>query len=211
LTGFAGFQHWADSHRVIPLLLATRNSHKTREFAQILGAQFSVSDLSNLPAVAPVDEHGETFEANAILKAIAASRAQPGLVVADDSGLVVPALNGEPGVRSARYAGAKASDQENLAKLLKELEGRGVKNRHAHFFCALALARVGEMLATFQGRVDGAIVDLPRGENGFGYDPIFVPTGFDRTFAELGDETKNRISHRARAMAKLREYLTRMR
>ncbi|MGZ5004497.1 MAG: RdgB/HAM1 family non-canonical purine NTP pyrophosphatase [Chthoniobacterales bacterium] len=189
------------------LILATRNAHKTREFAQILGAEFAVSDFSKLPAFAEVEEIGDTFEANAIIKAIAASRVVPGFVVADDSGLVVPALRGEPGVRSARYAGERASDQENVAKLLKELEARRITKPDACFSCALALARNGKMLAVFHGRVDGVITDAPRGENGFGYDPVFVPIGFARTFAELGDEIKNRMSHRARAIAQLREYL----
>ncbi|MGZ5553195.1 MAG: RdgB/HAM1 family non-canonical purine NTP pyrophosphatase [Chthoniobacterales bacterium] len=189
------------------LILATRNAHKTREFAQILGAEFVVSDFSKLRAFAEVEEIGDTFEANAIIKAIAASRVVQGFVVADDSGLVVPALRGEPGVRSARYAGERASDQENVAKLLKELEARRITKPDACFSCALALARNGKMLAVFHGRVDGVITDAPRGENGFGYDPVFVPIGFARTFAELGDEIKNRMSHRARAIAQLREYL----
>ncbi len=115
------------------LVLATRNKHKTREFAQILGQEFSVSDLSDFSDHAPVEENGATFEANAIIKAIAASRVTSELVVADDSGLVVAALHGEPGVRSARYAGENASDQENVAKLLMELEARGVTNREAQF------------------------------------------------------------------------------
>ena len=189
------------------LILATRNAHKTREFAQILGAEFIVSDFSKLPAFAVVEETGDTFEANAIIKAIAASRVVSELVVADDSGLVVTALDGEPGIRSARYAGENASDRENVAKLLAELDARRGENRDAYFCCVLALARNGETLAVFHGRVDGAITNSPRGENGFGYDPVFVPTGFDQTFAELGDKTKNRMSHRARAIAQLREYL----
>ncbi|MGZ4965902.1 MAG: RdgB/HAM1 family non-canonical purine NTP pyrophosphatase [Chthoniobacterales bacterium] len=189
------------------LILATRNAHKTREFAQILGTEFVVSDFSKLPAFAEVEEIGVTFEANAIIKAIAASRVVQGFVVADDSGLVVPALRGEPGIRSARYAGERASDQENVAKLLKELEARRITKPDACFSCALALARNGKMLAVFHGRVDGVITDAPRGENGFGYDPVFVPIGFARTFAELGDEIKNRMSHRACAIAQLREYL----
>jgi XTP/dITP diphosphohydrolase len=191
----------------VRLILATRNAHKTREFAQILGAEFIVSDFSKLPAFAVVEETGDTFEANAIIKAIAASRVVSELVVADDSGLVVTALDGEPGIRSARYAGENASDRENVAKLLAELDARRGENRDAYFCCVLALARNGETLAVFHGRVDGAITNSPRGENGFGYDPVFVPTGFDQTFAELGDKTKNRMSHRARAIAQLREYL----
>jgi len=191
----------------VRLILATRNAHKTREFAQILGAEFIVSDFSKLPAFAVVEETGDTFEANAIIKAIAASRVVSELVVADDSGLVVTALDGEPGIRSARYAGENASDRENVAKLLAELDARRGENRDAYFCCVLALARNGETLAVFHGRVDGAITNSPRGENGFGYDPVFVLTGFDQTFAELGDKTKNRMSHRARAIAQLREYL----
>ncbi len=191
------------------LLLATRNAHKTAEFAQILGGEFIVSDLRSLPDALEVEETGNTFEENAILKAVAASRRTKMLVVADDSGLEVEALGGAPGIRSARYAGEHATDAQNVTKLLTELRrARGsASDANARFCCALAIARSGVAIATIAGEVRGSIVSAPAGEAGFGYDPVFVPEGFQETFAELGAETKNRISHRARAVAELRRYL----
>ena len=194
---------------MLHLLLATRNSHKTQEFAEILGEGFVVSDLSAADDVAEVEETGTTFEENARLKALAASRITSELVVADDSGLEVAALDGAPGVYSARYAGQKATDAENVAKLLAELAEIDplAKNRTARFCCVIAVARAGAVLGVVMGTVAGVIIREPRGDNGFGYDPVFVPTGHSRTFAELGHATKNRISHRAAAIEKLRERL----
>ena len=197
---------------MVRLLLATRNAHKTREFADILGDELEVSDLSKVANVPAIKETGRTFEENAILKAVDASQlrsASGGLVVADDSGLEVDALNGAPGIYSARYAGENASDEANVEKLLRALSRQNVpaSKRTARFRCVIALARAGKLLGTFEGSVDGVIVDLARGGNGFGYDPIFVPEGFDRTFAELPTEIKNKISHRANAIASLREAL----
>ncbi len=191
------------------LLLATRNPHKTRELAGILGNDFSVSDLSAMDDVPPVEETGRTFAENAILKALSVTDDRNAFVVADDSGLEVDALEGAPGIYSARYAGANATDRANLVKLLDELERRNVPmtERTARFRCAIALARSGKLLGTFEGVVDGLIVDLARGDSGFGYDPIFVPDGFDKTFAELPAETKNSISHRGRAVQSLVRYL----
>ena len=191
------------------LLLATRNAHKTLEFAEILGAQFVVRDLSGQSEAPVVEETGSTFSENAILKALAISKRFPGFVVADDSGLAVDLLGDAPGVYSARYAGAGATDEENIARLLSELRGlpdNGLIN--ARFRCALALAREGELLDTFEGAIEGTIVDPPRGESGFGYDPIFQPSGSIQTFAELSSAEKNRISHRARAIQLLRAALT---
>ncbi len=188
---------------MIPLLLATRNAHKTREFAQILGGEFAVSDLTSSTEIPPVEETGCTFEENAVLKAVTISKTRPGLVVADDSGLEVDVLGGAPGIFSARYSGESATDQENIGKLLQEL--REAADRRACFRCVIVLARKGETLAVFAGELEGTISLEPRGKNGFGYDPIFIPAGHDRTFAELGEETKNRISHRARAVAQLRD------
>jgi XTP/dITP diphosphohydrolase len=193
---------------VVHLVLATRNAHKTREFAEILGPEFTVRDLSDMDDLPQVEETGSTFEENTRLKVLAASAHVPGLVVADDSGLEVAALNGAPGVYSARYAGEGALDSANVAKLLGELRGDSVRsNRAAHFCCALAVAQDGRIVDVVLGTVGGEIVDSPRGESGFGYDPVFVPAGFNETFAELGSETKNRISHRADAIRKLRELL----
>lgn len=190
------------------LLLATRNPHKTREFAAILGEEFAVRDLSEELDVPAIRETGVTFAENAILKAVATSRQFPELVVADDSGLEVDVLNGAPGVYSARYAGGDASDMENVAKLLAELkEHPGSRPHSARFRCVLAIAREGKVLGTFEGVVEGTIVDAPRGSTGFGYDPVFQPMGFTQTFAELSPAEKNRISHRARAIKLLRANL----
>ena len=187
------------------LIVATRNRNKTREIEQILGPKFEVRDLSAYPKISETVESGESFEKNAKLKAIAVSKKMPGLVIADDSGLEVEVLGGAPGIYSARYAGGKATDKENIDRLLEELTRIGAKRdqRRARFRCVLALARNGQMLGTFQGIVGGSIVDQPRGLHGFGYDPIFVPNGFEQTFAELLAEVKNRISHRAKAIRAL--------
>ena len=189
------------------LLLATRNPHKTREFAEILGENFVVRDLAEELDLPVIQETGSTFAENAILKAVATSRQFHELVVADDSGLEVDALNGAPGVYSARYAG-NVSDSENVAKLLAELEKHpNDRPRSARFRCVLALAREGRVLGTFEGAVEGIIVKRPRGSDGFGYDPVFQPTGWNRTFAEISPAEKNRISHRARAIQLLRADL----
>jgi XTP/dITP diphosphohydrolase len=197
---------------VFRLLLATRNAHKTREFAQILEPDCEVFDLSNAPDIPEAEESGRTFEENAISKAVAVSRVVTGLVVADDSGLEVAALGGAPGVYSARYAGKGAKDEENVAKLLSELlKNKLGADRGARFCCVLALSCQGELISVFRGEVAGVIADRPRGSGGFGYDPVFTPAGFDQTFAELGEEVKNQISHRAVAIKKLREQLPRLR
>jgi XTP/dITP diphosphohydrolase len=194
---------------VIELLLATRNAHKTEEMQRILGPQFKVNDLAGHPEIPHIAETGSTFQENAILKALAVSRKLPGLVIADDSGLEVDALDSAPGIHSARYAGANATNQEKIDKLLDELARVGaIKNaRRARFRCALALACKGEVLHVFGGIVEGEIADRPRGSRGFGYDPIFVPKGFQRTFGELGPAEKNQLSHRARALEQLRVFL----
>ena len=191
------------------LLLATRNAHKTREFAEILGPEFVVRDLSEEDTPV-VEETGETFAQNAILKALPISEQFPDrLVVGDDSGLEVDALDGAPGVYSARYAGPEAKDHENVTRLLSELRRRGdVPPFAARFRCVLALARAGKVSKTFEGVVEGAIVDAPRGAGGFGYDPVFQPAGSMRTYAELSAEEKNAISHRARAIRLLRTALS---
>ena len=197
-----------------PLLLATRNANKTREIRELLGKDFDVHDLSFFDEMAIPKESGRTFEENAILKAVAASQDRHVqdrhlLVVADDSGLEVEALGGAPGIFSARYAGQNASDKENIDKLLSELARRDVPldQRSARFRCVIALAREGKLLGKFEGIVEGLIVDLPRGSRGFGYDPIFLPNGFDKTFGESPIELKNRISHRARAIRAFRAGL----
>jgi XTP/dITP diphosphohydrolase len=190
---------------VIELSLATRNAHKTREIQEILGPKFAVRDLRAFPEISDTDESGTSFEENATLKALAASKNLPGFVVADDSGLEVDALGGEPGVYSARYAGVNATDNEKINKLLRELAelGAGDDGRRARFRCVAALARNGNLLGTFEGIVKGKIAVQRRGDGGFGYDPIFIPEGFEETFGELSVAVKNTISHRAKAIRAL--------
>jgi XTP/dITP diphosphohydrolase len=187
------------------LIVATRNAHKTREIQRILGSTFTVSDLSAYPQIPDIRETGKSYEENAILKAVGASRHLPALTVADDSGLEVDTLSGAPGIFSARYAGENATDKQNIDRLLGELAWSGAEEtkRSARFRCVIALARQGELLGTFEGIVDGTIVERARGSHGFGYDPIFVPRGFEETFAELPAEVKDTISHRAKAIREL--------
>jgi len=194
---------------VIDLLVATRNAHKTEEIQGILGPQFNVTDLAAHPEIPHIAESGTTFQENAILKAVAVSKRMPGFVIADDSGLEVEALGGAPGVHSARYAGMNATDQEKTDKLLEELTRVGAtKNaRRARFRCVLALACKGNVLGAFEGIIKGQIADRPRGSHGFGYDPIFMPEGFQQTFGELAPAEKNQLSHRARALERLRTFL----
>ena len=190
------------------LFLASRNAHKARELAEVLGAEFALEDLRGHPEIAVAIEDGATFAENAQIKATAVSRQLPGLVLADDSGLEVDSLGGAPGVFSARYAGAEASDEANRQKLLVELAKRGPDaTRMARFHCALALARDGRVLALCEGSVAGQIVRQARGSAGFGYDPLFQPNEFSKTFAELPAATKNSISHRGRAVTKMKQFL----
>jgi XTP/dITP diphosphohydrolase len=189
-----------------PLLLATRNTDKTREFRELLGKDFDLIDLSSFAEIAIPEETGRTFAENAILKAVAASQDRHLLVVADDSGLEVDALNGAPGIYSARYAGENATDKSNIDRLLSELARQNVQahQRTARFRCVIAVALNSKLLRTFDGVVEGTIVDLSRGSQGFGYDPVFQPTGFDQTFGEMASQLKNKISHRAKAIGALR-------
>ncbi len=197
---------------VIELVVATRNRHKAREIQHILGPEFKVRDLRAHPDVSEIRESGTSFEENAKIKALAASRQLPALVIADDSGLEVDALGGAPGIYSARYAGANATDRDKIDKLLGELArvratGDG---RRARFRCVVALARNGDLLGIFEGTVEGRITNTARGDSGFGYDPIFVPDGFEQTFGELPTEVKNTISHRAKAIRAVAEKLKRL-
>jgi XTP/dITP diphosphohydrolase len=190
------------------LIIATHNAHKTREFAQLLGEEFKVSDLIAQPDIALGVEDGQTFAENAIAKALVASKNVNSLVIADDSGLEVHVLGGAPGIFSARYAGENATDEQNVDKLLRELSADSVApSRRARFRCVLAIARRGKLIDTVEGRVEGNIADEPRGKGGFGYDPVFVPAGFDHTLAEMPAQLKNQLSHRARAVVALRERL----
>ncbi len=190
------------------LVFSSRNAHKTRELGQILGPGFVLEDLRLRPDLSEVIEDGTTFFENARLKAVTISQQVAGLVLADDSGLEVDSLGGAPGIFSARYAGAGASDEANRRKLLEELARIGPDAvRLARFRCVLALAQKGQLLATFEGTVEGAIVRVRRGDSGFGYDALFQPNGFARTFAEMSAEAKNAISHRGRAVGQLRDFL----
>ena len=197
---------------MIELVVATRNTHKTREIQHILGPEFRVRDLWAHPEVSEIRESGTSFEENAKLKALAASRHLPTLVIADDSGLEVDALGGAPGIYSARYAGAKGTEKDKIDKLLGELARvRATDNRRrARFRCVVALARNGNVLGTFEGVVEGRIAKEVRGDSGFGYDPIFIPDGFEQTFGELSADVKKTISHRAKAICalavKLRQF-----
>ena len=191
------------------LLVATNNAHKVKEIRGIL-AEFSLplltpAELGGLPEL---PETGATFADNAAEKALAAAKFAQGRgrtevwAFADDSGLEVAALGGAPGVYSARYA---PTDPERIARLLAAMEGN--PDRRARFVCVIALADPDRLLASFRGEVRGTIADAPHGASGFGYDPVFIPDGHDRTFAELGPAVKDRISHRARALQAFREYL----
>lgn len=188
------------------LLVSTRNAHKVSEIREILGADFDVLDLSAIPAVGEVEETGTTFEENATLKALAVSKHFDGWVIADDSGLEVDFLGGAPGVWSARFSGVGATDASNRALLLQKLAGVRGKERSGRFRCVIVLAREGGKRASFSGAVEGVLINQEKGSGGFGYDSLFVPEGHCSTFAELGAEVKNALSHRARALAALRAW-----
>ena len=187
------------------LLVATGNSHKTDEIRAILGAGYVVSDLKAHPELPEVEETGTTFLENATLKAVEISKQVEGLILSDDSGLEVDALGGEPGVYSSRYAGEAGNDAANNKKLLHELQGKD--NRKARFRCVMVLAQDGEVLTSFDGAVEGRMLSELHGEGGFGYDPLFVPDGYDQTFSQLSEGIKNQLSHRAVAMQKVVAWL----
>ena len=191
------------------LVFATSNAHKTEEVAAILGEEWQVEDLRAHPGVTLDEETGDTFEANAIIKAVSGSRGVPGLLVlADDSGLEVDALDGAPGVRSARYAGETANAADNRAKLKSELAKLPQDIRFTgRFQCCMVLARDGEVLHVTSGRVEGRLLTEEVGAGGFGYDALFIADGFTETFGVLPAETKNQLSHRARALAAMKEQL----
>ena len=187
------------------LLIATGNSHKTDEIRAILGEDYVVSDLKAHPDLPEVEETGTTFLENATLKAVEISKQVDGLILSDDSGLEVDALGGEPGVYSSRYAGEAGNDAANNKKLLHELQGED--SRTARFRCVMVLAQDGEVLASFDGAVEGRMLSELHGEGGFGYDPLFVPDGYDQTFSQLSEGIKNQLSHRAVAMQKVVAWL----
>lgn len=185
------------------VVIATSNAHKVEEYKALMADDsIELQSLLDYPGFPDVEENGTTFTENASIKAIAASKYCDAPAFADDSGLEVFALNGEPGIYSARYA---PTDPERIAKLLKNLEGK--VDRSARFVCVIAIAFNGEIIETFEGEIRGTIGFEPKGSNGFGYDPVFIPEGETRTFAELSSEEKNRISHRANAFRKAAEFV----
>jgi len=190
------------------LLVATFNSGKLREFHDYLaGLPFEVIGLQSLPDVSPSPEDGDTFERNAQQKASYYSGCFPGLTLADDSGLVVDALGGEPGIYSARYVSPSATDEQRCSEILVRLQNVAEPGRTARFVCCLALARQGSVICTFEGTVEGEIGFDLRGDNGFGYDPIFRLPKLNRTLAELSPAEKLEVSHRGQALRKMSEYL----
>ena len=188
------------------ILLATRNRHKTREIQTMLGEGVAVTDATQCEHLPEVEETGVTFEENSRLKAEGISRHVSGLVLADDSGLEVDALGKEPGVYSARYAGPGCTDEANTALVLRKMKGVPNEVRAARFRCVLAVAQNGITLAVFDGTVEGILAHEVRGEGGFGYDPIFMPLGYDLTFGELSADIKHSMSHRSRALSQFREW-----
>ena len=192
-----------------PLLIATSNAGKLRELRDLLAdVPLELLSLADSPGIESVAETASTFAGNAALKACGYARQAKVLTLADDSGLVVDALKGRPGVHSARYVNPDATYPERIASLLAELERFAEPDRIARFVCAMAVAtEAGEIVFATEKRCEGRIVAAARGTGGFGYDPIFVPDGYKQTFAELLVETKNQISHRARALQDARKFL----
>lgn len=176
----------------------------------MLGSTWEVQDLAALPQAPEVQETGATFEENAAQKAVTVSQQFHGLVLADDSGLEVDVLGGAPGVHSARFAGPRATDEENRLLLKKKLQKLGGKEAKARFRCVMVLASRGSMLGSFAGSVEGKVIPQERGRGGFGYDSMFIPNGYDQTFAQLAPMTKNSLSHRARALGKVLEFLRKL-
>ena len=194
-----------------PLLVGTGNRDKAAELAQLLdGLPWDIKTLRDyLPVPEPIED-GDTFEANALKKARYFCSCFDVWCLADDSGLIADALDGAPGVMSARYAGPDCTYADNNAKLLRALSGQNDEQRRARFVCCAALATPDGLEHCELGIVEGRIADAPRGTNGFGYDPLFIPEGFDQTFGELDPAVKQRISHRARAFRKMRDFLERV-
>lgn len=196
------------------IILASRNKKKISELKKIIeegivsqeDGTVNILTPDDFPQCEEVEEDGETFEANAIKKAVYVSKCSGLTAIADDSGIEVDALNGAPGVYSARYAGEASDDMANNRKLLDEMKDVPDEKRTARFTCCIALAS-GDNVKTFMGHVDGRIGRENRGDNGFGYDPLFFPEGHDRTFAEMTADEKHSMSHRGRALEKLQEYL----
>lgn len=192
------------------LFVASSNEGKLREYRALTaaaGASVELALIPNFDAMPPFEEGSSTFAENAAGKALHYSRFSQGLVIADDSGLVVPALGSAPGVHSARYAGPDASDADRVRKLLHKMRGKKGEDRRARFVCVLAMAEAGEARGVFSASAEGELLEAPRGQSGFGYDPIFSFPPFGKTFAEISREEKNRHSHRGKAFRKALEFL----
>lgn len=194
------------------IVIASQNLHKIREIRAILKPEYPFDYLSLLdfPEYQPPEESGETFEDNAFIKATHAANTLKRWIIADDSGLVVPALENQPGVRSARYAGDNASDKENRVKLINALDPIPENERIGYYFCALAFASPDGIQMQVKGSCEGSLLLKPRGSQGFGYDPLFLKYDYNKTFAEIDEETKNRISHRRKALDKLTPALEKL-
>jgi XTP/dITP diphosphohydrolase len=194
----------------LKLLVASSNQGKLREYralAESAGAAVHLEFLPGFDSLPPFEEIWLTFAENAAGKVLHYSRAASGLVIADDSGIVVPALGGAPGVHSARYAGPNASDADRIRKLLGEMRGKKGEERRARFLCVVAVAERGGMLAIFSASAEGTLLEEPRGKNGFGYDPIFLFPSLGRTFAEISRAEKNLHSHRGKAFQRALSFL----
>ena len=190
------------------IVFASKNRGKIRELNALLeGMDITLSSLYDYPDAPDIIEDRNTFLENALKKAIVISGYTGSTVIADDSGLEVDYLEGAPGIHSARYSGAGATDEKNIRKLLEELEGVSVEKRGAAFKCALVLYRTDGTFETFEGKLEGTIATEPAGSEGFGYDPVFIVPEYGKTVAQIDPEIKNRISHRAIAFAKLKKSL----
>lgn len=186
------------------LVIATRNPGKTKEIQDLLkGYPVTVKNLADFGPIPEVVEDGETFEENAYKKSSFTARILGLPTLSDDSGLCVDALDGAPGIYSARYAGENATDPENCQRLLRELKDK--KNRKAAFHCVISIAVPTGAALTYENRCSGVILDAPRGENGFGYDPVFFYPEFNKTFAQISREEKSRVSHRGKALREMRD------
>jgi len=195
----------------LQLVIATRNAKKLKEMQQILSdLPVELLTLNDFPDAPEVEEDSPEFEGNARKKALETANAIGRWVVADDSGLQVDALDGRPGVMSARYAGSDATDEDRYRKVLEELKDVPAEKRTARFRCVAALARPGEILLTVEGRCEGTIASEPHGTGGFGYDPIFYYPQFGRTFGELSPEEKHSVSHRGKALSAFKEELSKL-
>lgn len=188
------------------LIVATRNAHKTSEIRAIIGQRFEVLDVTAFPECPEIEETGTTFLENARLKALGISKVLDGWVLSDDSGLEVDALGGAPGVWSSSFGGQEGNHALNNSRLITEIQGK--TDRRARFRCTMVLAKCGTEQAHFSGTVEGQIIDAPCGTLGFGYDPLFIPDGFEQTFSELGDSVKNSLSHRSRALEQVLTFLS---